>query len=163
MIKLFIVFLFFSFLSLLHTPTYLPQQTKAEDPFCVYIFILKHFKLVSKQEDPTLCFLLCLSPATVTSIADHHSTYLWHSDLGCLFQCIPRATSQHVILRHMHPTCPSLITGAPTQHLGFGHRPLPTLFHSSDRCFGVVCTVGLYTSIPWSMFVSSSFVLRVYY
>ena len=103
-----------------------------------------------------------------------HCTYLQqYPDLGRLFQRIPtpevsksktltRATSPHIILKRVHPMHPSLVNGTSMRHLGFGHRPLPTLFQPSDRHFGVVWIVDLYTSILLPIFVSSGFVLRVY-
>ena len=75
----------------------------------------------------------------------------------------PRATSLGIILRHVCPTRPSPVIGTPTQHLGFHRRPIPALFQPSYCRFGVVWTVGLYTSVPWPIFVSSSFVLHICY
>ena len=45
-----------------------PSTGQAEDPFCVHIFTLRHFRLVSELDDPALHFHLCLLPAIVTSV-----------------------------------------------------------------------------------------------
>ena len=129
-----------------------PSTGQAEDPFCVHIFTLRHFRLVSELDDPALHFHLCLLPAIVTSVVVCRQPPPSH-----LSPTIPRSrsslsthlnTRSHVILKRMHPMCPSPITRTPTQHLGFGRRPLLALFQPSNRRFGIVWIVGLYTSVP---------------
>ena len=117
-----IYFLYYlSILIYIYIYTHISQKTKDKDPFCVHIFTLKHFKLVSKRHDPALSFHLCLSPATNTSTAVRHRTYpQQYPNMGRLFQHVPTKevskseTSTHAPTRHFsrhHP--PARVSHAP--------------------------------------------------